>query len=412
VRGSVYRRGGGNWEYRFDLEPDALTGRRRYGTKTGFATRAEAEKALRLAIATQDRGRRVRPARRTVADFLDEWHAAVRPAVRATTWVNYRDYLDAYVLPLLGDTRLQDLTPVRLNLLYGRLLTDGRVRGAGGLAAKTVQNVHRMLHRALRDAVKWDYLGRNPAEDADAPKARRYKPDVWTPVQLGAFVRHVADDRHYALWLLAATTGLRRGELAGLRRGDIDFNTRRVSPTIPRVVVDGHARESEPKTDSGYRSLALDPLTNAALLAYCERWEDERRLLGHLSPLLFVSIQGRPLHPDTITSTFRRHVRAAGLPPIRLHDLRHSYATAALKAGVPAKVISERLGHANVAFTLQVYSHVLPGMDAEAANIVADLIMDERQSAHKSAHTAEEAAPETGLTWAKAQVSDGSGGRI
>ncbi len=137
-----------------------------------------------------------------------------------------------------------------------------------------------------------------------------------------------------------------------------------------------------------------------AVRAVLNRWEDERRLLGHLSPLLFVSIEGRPLHPDTITSTFRRH------------DLRHSYATAALKAGVPAKVISERLGHANVAFTLQMYSHVLPGMDAEAANIVADLIMDERQSAHISAHTAEEAAPETGLTWAKAQVSDGSGGRI
>jgi len=267
MRGSVYRRGGGNWEYRFDLEPDALTGRRRYGTKTGFATRAEAEKALRLAIATQDRGRRVRPARRTVADFLDEWHAAVRPAVRATTWVNYRDYLDAYVLPLLGDTRLQDLTPVRLNLLYGRLLTDGRVRGAGGLAAKTVQNVHRMLHRALRDAVKWDYIGRNPAEDADAPKGRRYKPDVWTPVQIGAFVRHVADDRYYALWLLAATTGLRRGELAGLRRGDVDFDTRVASHPPSRVSswTGAHANPSPRPTAATARSPSTRSLTQPSL---------------------------------------------------------------------------------------------------------------------------------------------------
>ena len=132
--------------------------------------------------------------------------------------MNYRNYLDAYVIPVIGETAIQDLTPVRLNLLYGYLLENGRVRGPGGLAPKTVQNVHRMLHRALRDAVKWDVLPRNVADDASPPRARRPRHQVWTPEQLGRFVEHVQHDRFYALWLLVATTGLRRGELAGLRR--------------------------------------------------------------------------------------------------------------------------------------------------------------------------------------------------
>lgn len=375
MNGSVRRRENGHWEYRFDLGPDPLTGRRRVRAKRGFATRREATRALREALTAHERGRSVRHNRKTVADFLGEWHAAVRPGVRPSTWVNYRAYLDYYVLPVIGETSLQDLTPVRLNLLYAHLLDQGRVRGAGGLAPKTVQNIHRMLHRALRDAVRWDLLPRNVAEDADPPRVSRPKPAIWTPQQLGAFVSHVRSDRFYALWLLASTTGLRRGELAGLRCGDVDLQHGVVSPTVTRVVVDGRVQESETKTSAGERVVALDPATRQALHSYIETWEVERRLLGQVTQLLFVWPDGQPLHPDTITALFHKHCHAAGLPKIRLHDVRHSYATAALKNGVPAKVISERLGHANAAFTLQTYTHVTPGMDRAAADSVAALIL-------------------------------------
>jgi integrase len=375
MNGSVRRRENGRWEYRFDLGPDPLTGRRRIRAKRGFVTRREAAQALREALSAHERGRSVRHNRKTVAEFLDEWHAAVRPGVRPSTWVNYRAYLDSYVMPIIGPTSLQELTPVRLNLLYAHLLEQGRVRGDGGLAPKTVQNIHRMLHRALRDAVRWDLLPRNVAEDADPPRVSRPKPTVWTPQQLGAFVDHVRSDRFYALWLLAATTGLRRGELAGLRRGDVDLHHGVVSPTVTRVVVDGRVQESETKTAAGERVIALDPATLEALSSYITDWEEARRLLGQPTQLLFVWPDGRPLHPDTITALFHKHCQAAGLPKIRLHDVRHSYATAALKNGVPAKVISERLGHANAAFTLQTYTHVTPGMDRAAAESVAALIL-------------------------------------
>jgi integrase len=317
-----------------------------------------------------------------------------RTSVRATTWANYRTYLNAYVIPVVGQTRLGDLTAVRLNLLYGRLLTEGRARGSGGLAPKTVQNIHRMLHRALRDAVRWNYLPRNVAEDASPPRGERRRPNIWTPQQLRIFVQHVQGDRFFALWLLVVTTGFRRGELAGLDRRDVDLEHGRVSPTTARVVVDGHVQESGTKTPSGERTVALDPTTHQALRTYIDAWTTERELLGQDTQLLFVWPDGRPLHPDTITALFDRHRRAAGLPRMRLHDVRHSYASAALKAGVPAKVVSERLGHATAAFTLQVYSHVIPGMDQTAATTVADLIIGDALDAQEPPGTT--VGPESG----------------
>jgi integrase len=202
---------------------------------------------------------------------------------------------------------------------------------------------------------------------------------VWTPEQLRAFLARARHDRLYALWLLVATTGMRRAELAGLRWVDVDLDAARLSPRRPRVVVNYAVHESEPKTRMGKRSLALDPATLAALQEHQARQEQERAEVGHAwrdSGLVFTRPDGAPIHPDLITDWFRRLARKAGLPAIRLHDVRHSYATAALAAGVPAKVVSERLGHANIAITLDVYSHVIPGMDAQAANAVASLILD------------------------------------
>jgi integrase len=456
VKGSVRRRGK-VWQYRFDIDPDPLTGERQQASRSGFRTEKEATKALREAMSAYEKGRLVRKSALTVGAFLNEWHAAVKPSLRASTWVNYRDYMDAYVLPFIGKSRVQDITPVRLNLLYSHLLEQGRKRGrsdvamyqrwrvarlrgkeptakelaeAGGvgydagrkalrryrsghvpsaeagLAPKTVQNVHRMMHRALRDAVRWDYLPRNVAEDAEPPKRRRTRPQVWTPEQLRAFIRHVRNDRYFALWLLATTTGLRRGELAGLRRTDVDLELGRISPSLPRVVVDGKAENSEPKTYSGYRVIALDPVTLEALREHIARWEEERLQFGHDSEMLFAWPNGKPIHPDTITQWFAAHVRAANLPRLRLHDVRHSYASAALKTGVHPKVVSARLGHASVAFTLSVYSHVMPGMDEHAASTIADLILgppdgaapaDNGPGVHKSVHPSS-ATPLDGTT--------------
>ncbi|WP_163550269.1 tyrosine-type recombinase/integrase [Candidatus Frankia nodulisporulans] len=394
MKGSVYRKDG-KWAYRFDLGPDPLTGRRRQPSKSGFATKKEADKALRAAIAAAESGRHVGGSRRTVAEFFDEWCKAMAASVRPKTLAKYHLCRDSYIVPVIGETALQDLTPVRLNLMYAHLLEKGRVHRRGqqgaGLSRATVATVHRVVRRALADAVRWGYVPRNVAEDARPPSVGRRAATVWTPDQLRAFLAHVKDDRLYALYLLIVTTGMRRGEAVGLRREDVDLAAGTVVPQRPRIVVDGQTAEGETKTESGRRPRALDPVTLAALRVHVERWEKERADTGHSNELLFCWPDGAYIHPDSVTDWFQQHARAAGLPVIRLHDVRHSYATAALKSGVHPKVVSERLGHTDVAFTLRTYSHVIPGMDEAAAGLVAGVILgpaddNEKPPVHETVH--------------------------
>jgi hypothetical protein len=251
MRGAVYKRGS-TWTWHFDVDPDPLTGRRRQRTKGGYQTKKAAEQALAEAIGQWRSGRLPQRSTHTLGHFLqEEWLPAVKQRLRPSTWANYRTYTAAYVVPVLGQVKLQALTPVQLNQLYAHLLDHGRRKpissGRTGLAPKTVRNVHVMLHRALHDAMRWGYLVRNVAEAADPPAARTPEQKVWSPQELGGFLEHVRDDRLYALWLLVATTGMRRGELAGLRWVDVDFDHATVSPLIPRVVVDHRSKSRHPR---------------------------------------------------------------------------------------------------------------------------------------------------------------------
>jgi len=223
MRGSVYKRGS-TWTWHVDVGVDAVTGRRKQQTKGGFKTRRECQAALNEALTALRAGAFVEPSRRTLGSFLvEEWLPAVRN-VRPSTFSNYRTHIRTYVVPALGTIPLQRLSPTQLNAFYQSLLTQGRLRDGQGMAPKTIQNVHAILHRALKDAVRWGYVARNVADAVDAPKGLAAERQVWTPEQLRAFLHHVRDDRLYAAWLLVATTGLRRAELAGLRWVDLDLS--------------------------------------------------------------------------------------------------------------------------------------------------------------------------------------------
>jgi integrase len=210
---------------------------------------------------------------------------------------------------------------------------------------------------------------------------------VWSPEQLRAFLEHVQDDRLYAAWLLLATTGMRRGEVASLRWVDVDLDAGRVSPRRPRIVVNYEVVVSEPKTAKGRRSLALDPATVAALREHrgpaARGAAGGRPTLAGLGP--GVHLAGRPTAPPGALLQMVRATRSGGRPPEDSAARRpHSYATAALAAGIPAKIVSERLGHANIAITMDTYSHVLPGLDAQAAGTVARLILGKPRRSTRS----------------------------
>jgi integrase len=383
MRGSVYKRGS-TWTWHVDVVVDPVTGKRKQQTKGGFKTRRECQAALNEALTALRSGAFVEPSKRTLGSFLvDEWLPAVHN-VRPSTFSNYRTHIRTYVVPALGAVPLQRLSPAQLNAFYQVLLAKGRLRDGQGMAPKTVHNVHAILHRALKDAVRWGYVARNAADAVDPPKGLAAERQVWTPEQLRVFLHHVREDRVYAAWLLVATTGLRRAELAGLRWVDIDLVAGRVSPRRPRVVVDYAVVESDAKTPKGRRSLALDPATLTALKGHRVRQAEEKAIVGtgyQDSGLVFTMPDGSPIHPQRISAWFMQHTRAAGLPRIRLHDVRHSYATAALAAGIPPKVISERLGHATIAITMDTYSHVIPGLDEHAADTVARLILGDGEPA-------------------------------
>jgi len=236
----------------------------------------------------------------------------MRLNVRPSTWASYQGLLEAYVIPTLGGVELQQLTPGHLASLYQVLLASGRCPTPGGLSAKTVRNVHVLMHRALRDAVRWGYTVRNVADAADPPKAKAAELQVWTPGQLRAFLLHVRQDRHYAAWLLAATTGMRRGELLGLRWIDVDLAAGRVAVRQPRVVVDHAVYTSEPKTARSRRSIALDSATVAALREHQARQAAERVVIGPSyqdSGLIFTHPDGSPIHPHLFSDWFKQHVR-------------------------------------------------------------------------------------------------------
>jgi integrase len=370
ARGGVRQRGT-TWTVVFD-EPRA-DGRRRQRSKGGFRTRKDAERYLREQLVSLDAGTYMAPHKLTVATYLAEhWLPAMQArGLRPSTLTRYEDHVRCAITPALGGLPLQGLMPTHLNRLYGDLRASGR-------APKTIRNIHGVLSKALADAERWGLVGRNAARLADVPAVARPKLQVWSPEQTRAFLAAVANDRLFAAWLLAATTGMRRGELLGLRWEDIDLDAGVVRVAQARVRAGNQVVAGEPKTARGRRTLALDPATVAALRQHRKRQTEERLASGpHYadSGLTFTMPGGTPIHPNRFSLWFRRHVRAAGLPAIRLHDMRHSYATAGLAAGVPPKVMSERLGHASVAFTLDTYTSALPAMDKSAADVVAGLIL-------------------------------------
>ena len=386
MRGSIVKRGSGySIVYR---APDPASGLTKQVWKAGYATKREAEAALKEIVSQVDVGTYARPTKQTVAQYLnDDWLPSLDSAVaggslKATTAAFYRGLAGTHIIPRIGGTPLIRLDAPALNRLYGELLTTTK-RDGTVLSTTTVHAVHRTISRALTDAMRWGRLQRNPATVASPPQPAKKDKDTWDATQLRTFAASVADDRLVALWVLAMSTGLRRGEIAGLRWADLDLEAKRLRVAVTRVVVNYVVLDGTPKSKSSARTIGLDAGTVAALRAHRRRQAEERLGWGTAwndTGLVFVQEDGHGYHPQRFSKMFQVAARKAGLPLIRFHDLRHSYATAGLEAGVALKVMQERLGHASLAITADLYTQVRPQVDQEAADRTAEYIFGPRRA--------------------------------
>lgn len=381
MRGSVVKRGKG-YTVILDLGEDPQTGRRRQKWHSGYRTKRDAQAALAEFVGNVNTGTYVPRSRQTLAEFVQEWLAAIAPTVRPATHYSYARNLRLHVLPYLGSAPLASVDAGTLNQLYARLLLAGRKdhNSGAGLSTTSVRYVHTIIHRALKDAVKWGRLPRNPADSADPPKASssaKPEPVIWTPEQLRAFLGGVHGDRLSAAYLLLATTGARRGEVLGLRWVDLDLDGGMASIRQTVIAVNHKPVIGSPKTAKDRRTIRLDQGTVAALREHRKRQASERLAMGSGFTdrgLVFCHVDGGLLHPERFSRSFNDRSRQLGLPRIRLHDLRHGWATMALQAGVHPKVVQERLGHANIGITLDTYSHVTAGLHSDAAETVAGVV--------------------------------------
>lgn len=373
MRGSIVKRGK-TYSYVLYLGRDAA-GRKKQKWVGGFRTKKDAEVALAKCLDQVHTGTYSDAGRSTVGDYLEQWLDGIRPSLRPKTAFSYEDTLRGYVIPRVGSMRLVDLSATRLRALYAELLASGSRRGTGGLSPRTVGYTHRIVSHALKDAMRAGLLGRNPAAIVHPPRAPHSSTSTWTADEVGRFLEFTKNDRLRALWTVLATTGMRRGEALGLKWTDVDLEHATVAIRRALVVAGYEAYESQPKTAAGTRLVHLHPRTRDALASL------SASPLVSLHPgYVFTDEMGRPLHPDRVTKLFKEHVKAVGLPAIRLHDLRHTVATLALQAGVHTKVVQELLGHANVAITLDTYSHVAPVLHEQAAQAIGDMIF--RPSTH------------------------------
>lgn len=361
MRGHLREVRPGVWQVSWDLPPDPVTGRRRRRSQTVYGDRGEGERQRAIILGRAAAGELGDPGTLTVRELADEWLQLVEGTVRPSTLQSYREKI-GLVCRLIGGRRVRDLGPRMLTRLYGQM----------GRSPQTVVHAHRVLHRMFRDAQRWGIVSSNPCDGAVPPRVARPQLRVWSAAEVQQFLSRVEGHPCGVLFRLALTTGMRRGELVGLRWEQVDVERGLLRVEGSTVMVAGRPSRSEPKTPAARRRIALDPETVGQLVRLRAEQTVQHDFWGgaYVEGWVFCWEDGRPFSPDWVSRQFRG--LSWGLPPIRFHDLRHTWATLALEAGVPAKVVADRLGHAGIQITLDTYTHHSEALDRLAAEQVAE----------------------------------------
>jgi integrase len=364
--GTVYRRNDGRWVASISLD----NGKRK---SIYCKTQREAIREVQRANQAREQGLLCTREDETLGAFLASWlQDTAKPNLRPRTYIRYRELMELHVLPALGSVKLHKVSPQQLQKLYNKKLEEG-------YAPQTVKHIHRVLHRALRDALRWNLVARNVCDAVDAPRVPKQEMKALSVEQALQFLAAAKGDPLESLYVLALTTGMREGELLGLKWEDVDFarKTVQVRRTIARIPREGF-KVAEPKTPKSRRSIHLTDLALESLERHracqCEGQLSAGTLWDEQG-WIFCNAVGNPIEvTNLLKRSFRPLLARAGVPAITFHCLRHSTASLLLSLGIHPKIVQELLGHSQIALTLDTYSHVLPSMQEEALNRLGALL--------------------------------------
>jgi integrase len=376
MKGHIRERSPGRFAIILDIR-DPATGKRKRRWHSFKGTKRQAQVECARLICELQGGIYLEPNKTTLAQFLNRWLEHMAAQVSPRTLERYSEIAVNNIVPLLGSVVITKLTPIQVSTAYSKALATGRRDGTGGLSPRTVHHMHRVLKQAISQAVRWQIIARNPLDAINPPKVERRRLDTYDVAQTAELLDAVRGTSMFIPILLAALCGMRRGEIAALRWRSVDLVMGQIAIVESCEQMNGSVRYKEPKSGRA-RAVALSATVAEELRAHRVGQAQELLKLG-VRPtddgFVATLADGRSLQPTRITHEWVRLIQAIpSLPRLRFHDLRRAHATHLLASGVHPKVASERLGHSNVGITLDLYSHVMPGMQEDAAARIDDAL--------------------------------------
>ena len=371
--GNIRKRSDGRWEGRYTAGRDPETGKAIY--KNVLAkTQKDCKEKLKQAIEENSKVDTVKAGQYTVGQWMDVWFEnCAKIKVRPSFHKTYRGYIDNHIKPNIGKVPLGKVSSLDLQKLYKKLLSGGRVERIEaknqpkGLSAKTVRNINQVISSAMDFAIDQKLIAANPTDGCALPKLEHREMKTLPAEQLASFLRETKESGVFELYYIELATGLRRGELLGLKWEDIDLEQGIIHVRRQIARIDGKIVEAPLKTKNSYRSVSIGQDAVEIL-------KEQRRKTD--SEYVFPSPTGGPISPDSVLKMLHRVLKRAGLPEIRFHDMRHTFATVALQNGVDIKTVSGMLGHYSAGFTLDTYAHVTTAAQCQAANTMSSILSD------------------------------------
>lgn len=375
----IFKRGD-RWAGSVELPRDPVTGKRKRKWASG-RTKDEVEKKLIKVLHSVHTGTYTETSKIILAKYFENWLRDIKPDLTPQTYAGYEIIVNKHLIPKLGNIHLNKLQPIHIQNYITEARKEGRADGKGGLSSRTILHHYRLLNRALKNAVKLQLITRNVCDAVDSPRPDKFEPTVPERDAFITILEAAKDTKYEVPVYLAATTGMRRGEVLGLKWEDINFENSTLRVMRALSITEEGLELKAPKTKKSKRTIVLAPTMIDVLTKHKARQAECKLLLGKdykKNDLVVCLDDGQPIHPNSFSDGFHDFLKNNKLPRIRFHDLRHTHATQLLELGIHPKIVSERLGHSTINITLDTYSHVMPNMQRDAVQQLDEKILKKK----------------------------------